>query len=84
MGRLEACNRDDFGWRYAATTVYRVRAEDLTRKMTATAKENCPELVEEIQALALVQYRRGHLDATERIGEALLGLLYSAVSHRES
>jgi hypothetical protein len=74
QGRLELILKDGER-RIEIDSVFRMEAEELIRGMTAKAQESCPELVDEIDHLAMVQYSRGYLASFNALGKNLMEVL---------
>ena len=71
QGRLEASTEGSEN-RYETSSVLRFRAEELIRAMLDRARERCPELCEQIEELASIQYQRGAMAGLARMGEEAL------------
>ena len=54
--------------RYGYESVLGMRAEDLMRGLAEKAREKCPELEEQIENLAVVQFGRGQLAGQNELG----------------
>jgi hypothetical protein len=68
---------------YDLASVYRMMGEDLLRSTTAIAAKKCPELVDDIEQLAMVQYARGMRTGAGTVAAPRLEMLKEALKKLE-